>query len=719
VDLKLSRREFIKAMGGSGLLYAVRFTPSAQTGHSRQGIQDTMALHEHEGIFGCEADDPMVDYSDWIVLRPDGTVTIFTGRVELGQGLKTVLTAIVSQGLEIPPDRVEVILGDTDLCPDDGPTVGSGATWQVGWGFWLACEKIREDLVYRAATALNLNAQDLEYKESGINSKQSANTLANAFELGSGETVFLQIDQKSASSQKKLYVDPGIPNVQGEKIVTGQLKYAGDVDMPDVHYAGWLIPPYHPRLTRLQTYNLEPAKAYPGVKVVITDGRRIAAVADRFRTVHKALAQVKATWSQPDRPKVLDIEKEARDQAELNAIREDEGDVELGLAQSDLIVSETYMTQYTTQAPLETHTASAQVNPKSKQATVYTSSQYPHYGKEIVAKFLQQSDYNTRIIGMPAGGAFGGKTQPPVIGSAALLSKLAGTPVKFIYTMKDQFQRLGTYKYAVVVDLTTGVKADGRMVARKIDIYQDVGHGTDNIYRIPNVLTKNFQAREWPFDLAISRGTSFVQDGFATESHIDMVAHAIGMDPLKFRVMNTQHAAFMGLLAICSDRLGYKDYQPDIDEGIGFGLANHGGLQLGAVAAKVKVDRSTGKVNPLKIHAAFDVGPIMSRRTAEVGVRGGIIWGIGYALHEEIKLDGHGPYTSNFLDYHIPRFSDVPEIDVDFINSHHRQPRPRGCGELPVIPTIGAIANAVYNAIGIRFYSTPITPEKVLNALNS
>lgn len=678
-----------------------------------------MSLHEHKEVFGCTADNPEINYMDWILFHPDGTVAIFTGRSELGQGLKTVLAAIVSQGLEIPVDRLEIVMGDTDLCPDDGPTVGSDATWFVGWGFWLACEKIRDDLVSRAALSLATLEKNLEYKDGGIYSKGGTNSLITASDLGNGETVFMEINPKTATARQKFYVDLEIPNVNAEKIVTGQLKYAGDVDLPGIKYAGWLIPPYHPRLTRIQDLDLKAAQSFPGVRAVVADGRRVAAVADRFSTAHKALAQVEASWSQPSRPREHNVEEEARKRGKLIAVHEDEGDVELGFARSDLVVSETYVTQYTTQAPIETHTAVAQVDSANKQATVYASSQYPHYGKWIVSEFLKQPEINIRVIAMPVGGAFGGKTTPPVIGETALLSRVAGCPVKFIYTLKDQFQRLGTYKYAVVTDIKTGVKANGLIQARKADIYQDVGHGTDLTYKIPNVLTTNYQADEWPFDLAISRGTSFVQTCFATESHIDMVAHSIGMDPLKLRVMNVHHPAFIALLGTCSQKIGYKDYQPGRDEGIGFAMANHARNQLGAVAAEVAVDRGNGKVRVKRICAAFDIGTVINRRTALVGLRGGITWGIGYALLEEIKLNGHGPQTKSFSDYRIPHFSDIPEIDIECINYFHPYQLPRGCGELPVIPTIGAIANAVYNAIGVRFYSTPITPEKVLKALSS
>jgi CO/xanthine dehydrogenase Mo-binding subunit len=137
------------------------------------------------------------------------------------------------------------------------------------------------------------------------------------------------------------------------------------------------------------------------------------------------------------------------------------------------------------------------------------------------------------------------------------------------------------------------------------------------------------------------------------------------------------------------------------------------------VAAEVAVDRSSGKVTVRRICGAFDIGTVINRRTAEVCIRGAIVWGIGYALSERIQLNGHRALTASFADYHIPRFSHIPNIEMEFFNNFHPEPLPRGCGEMPVIPTIGAIANAVYNAIGVRFHRTPITPSRIFRALNS
>jgi isoquinoline 1-oxidoreductase len=316
---------------------------------------------------------------------------------------------------------------------------------------------------------------------------------------------------------------------------------------------------------------------------------------------------------------------------------------------------------------------------------------------------------------MPLGGGFGGKTSNPVTQEAAALARFTGGPVKLIYSRKDQFQLRGRLKAACIIDLTTGVSANGKMLARKIDIIHDMGYGTTNTYTIPHTLTNLYHA-EWPFQRAVSRGTSFVQTCFAVESHVDMVAARLGIDPLEFRRNNVRFQAFVSLLDKCAEMIGYYNYQPGPNNGIGMAIINHGGSQLGAVAAEVEVKPLSGKVIVKKICGAFDIGTVINRKTATVGIRGAITWGIGYALHEEIILNGHKTETADLMAYHIPRFSDIPPVEIAFLDNY--QPgSPRGCGEMPVIPTIGAIANAVYRAIGVRFYSTPITPDKVKKAL--
>jgi CO/xanthine dehydrogenase Mo-binding subunit len=325
------------------------------------------------------------------------------------------------------------------------------------------------------------------------------------------------------------------------------------------------------------------------------------------------------------------------------------------------------------------------------------------------------SKSSIRVKGMPVGGGFGGKTSNTVTGEAVVLAQYMHKPVKLLYSRKDQIQRRGRYKEACVVDLTTGVSAGGRMLARRIDIIHDHGIGSGRTYAIPHVLTTLYKA-VWPVDHATSRGTSYVQLCFATESHVDMVAASLGEDPLVFRRNNIQLPALISVLDASAEMIGYDNFQPGPGEGIGFAVVNHGGTQLGAVAAEVFVNRTTGRIKVKKLCGAFDIGLVINRNTALVGIRGAMIWGLGYVLHEEVKLNGHGTKTADLQDYHIPRFSDIPPLEIAFLNNYNPG-SPRGCGEMPMIPVIGAIANAVYKAIGVRFYSTPITPAKVRMAL--
>jgi len=709
--MSLTRRQFLTSLGGTGLFYAFRFTTEAGV---RTGPIEPIPMDDITAE--CKAEFPDIDYRDWIAFGPDGNVSVFTGRTELGQGLKTVITAIITQGLEISQEKLTVVLGDTDQCPNDGVTSGSSSTRVVGWGFWLACEKIRNNLVELASLSLRIPAHELEFRKGGVGQKGEAGRLISAFELGRGQAVIMDVNL-DARSMGKPYIDKKIPNVNAGEIVTGSLKFVGDLKMPGLLYAGWLVQPYHRKLTRLLSADMGAARALPGVKMVDIVHGRVAVVGERYSDVLKALALVNQTWSIPTRPKELPLE-EARAGAQLIEVKEVQGDINAGLSASEIVFSETYTTQYVTHAQLETDTAVAQLEDGGDKVTVWVSSQHPHKAQELVAHYLYKPLSKVRVIAMPAGGAFGGRQGNPVNWEAAKLASLVKAPVKLVYSRKDQFQIKSLYKAACIIDVTTGISSEGKMLARKVDVYQDMGEGTKHTYDIPDVLVKAYRA-DWPVGAVSCRGTSFVQTCFATESHVDMVANRLGMDPFEFRCKNVHSSVFVDLINYCAEKIGYGRDQLDIDEGIGLALVNHGGAQLGAVAAKVAVDRDSGKVKVKQVVVAFDIGTVINRNTALVGIRGGIAWGIGYALSEEVKLNGHSPETEYFSQYQIPRFSDIPPIDIAFFNNFNLGSGPRGCGEMPVIPTIGAIANAVYNAIGIRFYSTPITPERVKEALGS
>jgi len=710
--MEVTRRQFLKSLGSTCLLYVVSYVP----GSGMQKIDSEPWPVDNEDI-ECRFYALDTNYLDCFAFHEDGSVTVLAGRTELGQGFETVLTAIVTQGLDIPSNRLTIVLGNTDVCPDHGPTVGSSATEQVAWGIWEACLQLRKDIIRRAAKTHKLEVTDLIYRGGVVRSKRDPERVIKPVKAGRGEIVYMTLDLQASSSDRVTleYKDLGLDNVNAESIVTGTLKYAGDLKLPGTLYADWHIPPYHRKLTRLKSVDLSEAQATSGVSRVERIGSKVVAVAERYNDVVKALARVKSVCEKPTRPKELRVEQEIRAGAVFQEIKEQTGDVNAGLASSYKTLTETYRTHYTAWAPIETYTALAKMEPGGNEVTIWSGSQYPHRVRELASLNLNLPESAIHFIHSPVGGAFGGKVAPPVSQEAADLSRRVGAPVKVIYSRKNQFQKRGLFKMACVFDFSTGVGTDGRLQARKLDIYQDLGEGTRDTYAAPHILIKHYRT-DMPVNQANSRGTSYVQIGFAQESHMDMVARAIGHDPFEFRRNNVNVESFVPLIDACANMIRYPRSGLGPDEGIGIGLCNHGARQMGVAAAHVKVDRKTGKVHVKEICSAFDIGTIINHRTVTTTIRGGIIWGLGWILREEVKLDGHSVYTEYLTDYGVPRFSDTPEIKLQFLDNE-RPGKPRGCGELPVIPTAAAIANAVYHAIGVRFYSTPITPEKVLKAL--
>jgi nicotinate dehydrogenase subunit B len=704
--MPFTRRTFLELVGG-GLAYAFSFSCTGGDGEltaiSIEGLEAGVDLH-HEG------------YTEWLFIGRDGSVTAHTGRTELGQGLKTVLSNIISQALDVPASKLTLILGDTESCPDDGPTTGSAATRTVGWGYWVACARIREDLIRRAAIALDLPGERLVYREGSIADAQNPSRRVAIGMLADGTVRVATINPEDAHDRMPAYVDKGTLAVNAEAIVTGTLTYAGDLFPGECDYGDLLCPPYFRSLTRIETADLDRARGTDGVHYASLTMGSACSVGDSYPAVHRALDEMHATWSVPDRPQAINIEREIRAGAELKKTVEDLGDPGAALASSPLVVAETYITQYASQVPIETETAVARI--ENGEVTVWASTQSPFKSRQGVSKRLEIPEGQVRVIGMPVGGGFGVKDHPQAAIDAAVMASESGRTVKCVYSRERQFAGRGRYKEAVLIDIASGLGPDGKLVARTIDIHQDEGFGTADTYDIPNVLTRLYETR-MPVRHGVMRGTSFVQSGFAMESHTDMVAEAAGLDPVEFRRRNVATPAFIPLLDACAEMIEYDPAQSREHHGTGFAICMHGGRQMGAAAAEVSVDPATGRVHILRLRGAFDIGTVININTLTANTKGAMIWGLGFALFEDVRTDGHRAYVRYLDDYRIPRFSDVPPIEIAFLNNAVKDNKPRGCGELPVVPTVSAICNAVYRAIGVRFYTLPLTPERVLAGLAS
>jgi isoquinoline 1-oxidoreductase len=653
------------------------------------------------------------DVHDWLVVSADGSVTVYTSRTELGQGLTTVMHDLVGQAMELPRERVNVVLGDTDVCPHHGPTTGSAATQYVGWAFWIACHQIKADLVLLAAESSARPADRLAYRGGEIIDEDDPDAAIGIGELADGRVRRVVVDPVSDSADMPAYIDRGTFNANGEAIVTGTLRYTGDYLPEGCLYGAYVTQEYHRQLSRLRIVSLREARETPGVVRVRPLRYGYAVLAESYPAARRGLARLNPKWYEPQAPVEFDIEATIRAGAELDRVVEELGDAEAALQHGDELVRETYMTHFMSQVPLETDTAIAAR--EDGRLTVRLGNQNPFWVRHKVAEREGVDAEQVHVISSPAGGAFGAKADNIVGEEAAHLLQLTDRPVKLVYSRDDDIRRLGRYKEAVVFDVASAIDGEGRILARTIDIYQDEGFGTQYVYRIPDTRTRLFSTR-LPVRHGTMRGTSYVQSVYGMESHTDSCARAIGMDPLEFRRRNVLFPAFERLIDACGEMFDHGNYQPPPDTGIGFGLCNHGGSQLGVVGAEVRVDRGSGVVSVVRLAGAFDFGLVINRNLAVNGVKSSMIWGLGAALFEEVEIDGWRCHTTGFGNYRIARMSDVPPIEVAFFDNHEPG-RPRGCGEMPLPPTVAAIANAVYDAVGVRLHEIPMTPERVQRAL--
>ncbi len=701
--MTLTRRRLLVgagAAGGAALIYGLRL------GGDSAGDLAPLVLSQ------SEPPPALRDYSDWLIIERDGIVTACTGRVEMGQGLETVLYNLVTQAFDLPEERVRVVMGDTELCPDDGTTIGSCATSEVGWGYWVTCCRARADLARLAAEALAVDESELTYATGvfRVGDDESRSVAIGA--LGDGETREARIEDET-SAEVLEYVDRQTPRIGGEDIVTGRRRYAGDVEVDDCVYGGMLLPPYHDHSTKLLDVDLTAASETPGLLSIQKRKGQVIAFSESYAAMHKALAAADATWKVPERSETLELEREIRDGRKLIKVIEERGDPERERRRADESFRETYQTQFATTTPIETETAVAKI--ENGKPTVWVSTQAPFLDRQKVAKRLRISEEDVRVISTHVGGAFGAKAGHRVGDEAAALSRVVGRPVKLVYSRRDQIQRFSRYKEAVIIDIESGVDRDGRLRSLEIDVMQDHGDGLVEVYGVPHVRTSLYNT-SLPARHATMRGTSFSPDCFALESHIDSVARQMKFDPIEFRKQNVTLASFRPLLDACAEMSGHATFERGDGRGLGFAICNHGGRQLGVVGAAVAVDRASGEVTVEKLWATYDIGTVINRNTALSNIRGAMIWGIGYALFEEIGIDGHRAHGSGLEHYRVPRFSDVPPIEIAFLDNQ-APGSPRGCGEMPLVPTSGAICNAVCDALGVRIRQLPFTPERIRNAL--
>ncbi len=653
------------------------------------------------------------DLNAYLRIDENGRVTLFSGKIEMGQGVHTSLAQMAAEELDVSPESITMVMGDTDLCPWDAGTWGSQSTRMFGPAVRAAAAEARTVLMKLASEKLGTPRAQLVV-ENGVVSNGSLKVTYG--ELAKGKQITRLVGEKAVLRTVKEFKVIGKPakRMDARDKVTGRAKYAGDIRLPGMLYARMLRPPVH-GATR-KSLDTSKAKAMNGVTVVERDDLVAVLHADPERA-GEALTLIKAEWDRPaaafDTESVGDYFVKNGGEGHVSTSR---GDVTNPSAGGHAIES-TFRNGYLAHAPMEPHTALAEW--KDGKMTVWASTQSPFGARTRIAHVLGLEENKVRVITPFVGGGFGGKSSTEQGVEAARFAQITGKPVMMMWTRGEEFL-LDTFGPAAVVRVNSAFNAAGKMTLWDYHVYAAGERSSEMLYDVPNIRMTSYLgssfggAKVHPFGTGPWRAPGAWSNVFARESQMDIMAAAAKVDPLEFRLRNASDERLRRVLKVASDAFGWKAGAGPS----GQGRAIAAGLDAGtycALAAEVAVDRKTGAITVKRVVVAQDMGLVINPEGAKMQMEGCINMGLGYVLSEELKFRGGDIIDRNFDTYELPRFAVVPHIETLLIKNDDLAPQ--GGGEPAIVPMGAVIANAVFDATGVRMYRLPMTPARVLAAM--
>ena len=700
-EFPLDRRAFLKIAGG-GIF--ILFT-----------VGDTLVFSQ-EGR-GSRQNLPS-DFNAFLRIGEDGRVSCFTGKIEMGQGVITSLAQMLADELDVSLDSVDMVMGDTDLCPWDMGTFGSMTTRFFGPPLRAAAAEGRQVLLELAAEYFKVPKETLVTDNGIIYEKSKKRQQVSYAELTKGKKIERQLTGKVSLKKPSEFKFMGKSELRRDALekVTGKAKYAGDIQLPGMLYARILRPPAHG--ATMVSIDLSALSEVEGIQLVRE--KDMIAVLHKYPDMAElALEKIKVKFDIP--PSTLNdknIFEHLLKVAPEGEVVAEGGNLKKGEKEAASVADQTYLDGYKAHAPIEPHTATAQID--GDKVTIWPSSQTPFRAQEEVAEALAIPPENVRIISPFVGGGFGGKTRNLQVVEAARLTKLTGKPVQVAWSRKEEFF-YDSFRPAAVVKIKSGITTNGNISFWDYHVYFAGERGSQQFYNIPNHSTFS-HGSGWggipgahPFATGAWRAPANNTNTFARESQIDIMAAQAGMDPLEFRLQNLTDQKMVRVLKAAAEKFGWKPAKAPSGRGWGIACGTDAGTWV-ATVAEVSVNKQSGEVQVQKVVCAQDMGLAINPEGATIQMEGCITMGMGYALREDIHFKGRQILDVNFDTYQIPRFSWLPKIETVIIDNKNADPQ--GGGE-PAIITMGAvIANAIFDATGARVFQMPMTPERVKEALN-
>ena len=687
---ELDRRKFFKIAGG-GLIVAFV-------------LKDLVSFADNDSLSESST-LPAGDVDAWIHIGKDGMVSVYTGKVEVGQNIRTSLSQIVSEELMVPLASIKMIMGDTDLVPYDAGTFGSRTTPQMGTQLRKAAATARQALIEMAAKKWNTEATGLK-AENGVVVNTATKDRTSYGELAMGQKLMMTISDTVPVIGAKDWKVAGrsIPKVDQRNFISGKHIYVSDMKLPGMLYGKVLRAPSYG--SKLIDVDLTAAKNIPGV-IVVKDGDFIGVAAPDIKTATMALQSINAKWEEkkehPSNSNIFDHllknpsgESGGRNSGTTN------GDIERGLTEADLKHAVTYKIHYIAHVPLEPRAAIAEwVDGK---LTAWTGTQRPFGVQEELAEVFRTDKKNIRVIMPDTGSGYGGKHSGETAIEAARLAKEANKPVKVVWTREEEFT-WAYFRPGGVIEVNAGVKKDGTITAWKFINYNSGGAALDTLYKVGNKQVAHVRSNS-PLRQGSYRGLAAPANVFARECHMDDLARLIKMDPLAFRIKNLEDDRLITALRSAAQNFGWGNSKTK-DHGHGIACGFDKGGYVGT-CAEIKVNGDK-EVKIVRITQSFECGAIINPHHLENQVMGSIVQGLGGALFEAVEFANGKILNGNLSAYRVPRFSDIPRIEIVLID---RKDLPSaGAGEAAIIGIAPAIRNAIMDATGKGLNELPLLPN--------
>jgi nicotinate dehydrogenase subunit B len=696
----MKRRSFVRILGGGIVLF---FQPWATL--------DLLALSAEQQRSLTK------DYNAFLHIAEDGTVSCFTGKIEMGQGVITSLAMEMADELNVPLGKIKMVMGDTDLCPYDMGTWGSLTTRAFGPAMRAAAAEARAVLTEMASAKLKVPVAQLEVKDGVVIDMKNPSKSISYADLARGKKLEKYLDVKPPVEDYTKFTYVGTPYKHSDAYekVTGKAKYTGDLKLPGMLFARILRPPSHG--AKLVSADISGAEKIEGVQVV-RDGDFIAVLSESRDKADLAIIRISAEYSFDE----MDISDKTlfdyinKGVYRTNVIRS-AGDADAAVQKCDKVFENEYHDPYLAHTAIETHTALARF--EGDKVTVWASTQSPFGLQDGIVRELGLTRENVRVITPFLGGGFGGKGAYSQGVEAARLAKMTGKPVMLVWTRDEEFF-YDTFHPAGIVKIKSGIDSKGLIKAWDYNVFLSGTRGSETIYDVPDARTTSHSEdrtkyRVHPFGTGAWRAPNNNFNTFARETQIDIMAAAAGIDPLEFRLMNLTDEKMKACLKTAAEKFGYVAGKTPSGRGIGIACGTDAGTWVAEIA-EVKVSGSTGRVRVTRVVAVQDMGLCVNPQGARIQMEGCVTMALGYTLTEEVRFDGGDIHDRNFDTYDIPRFSWLPEIKC-FIMDRKDQ-APQGGGEPAIIAVGAAVGNAIYDATGARLFRMPFTRDRVLEAIN-